>query len=99
MINFLRTIAVTLVGDNSGTNINIEPREAEDILQNGLNIAYFLGGTIAIIVIIIGGIMYAISGGNSGSVTKAKNMILYSVVGLVLVIAAWAITNFVIVNF
>ena len=98
MINFLRTLAVTLV-DGGSTDIDIPGLTGEQVLQNGLNIAYFLAGTIAIIVIIIGGIMYATSGGNSGSVTKAKNMILYSVVGLVLVIAAWAITNFVIVNF
>jgi len=98
MINFLRTLAVTLV-DGGTTDIDIPKLTGEQVLQNGLNIAYFLAGTIAVIVIIIGGIMYATSAGNAGSVTKAKNMILYSVVGLVIVIIAWAITNFIITTF
>ncbi len=91
--------AVGLVGDSNNTNINIPTLSAGQVLQNGLNIAYFLAGTIAVIVIIVGGIMYATSAGNSGNVSKAKNMLLYSVVGLVIVIAAYAITNFVIVRF
>lgn len=98
MNSLLLKLAVTLVGDNK-TNVNIPSLTGAQVLHNGLNIAYFLAGTIAVIVIIIGGIMYATSAGNSGNVTKAKNMLLYSVVGLVIVIAAYAITNFVIVRF
>lgn len=98
MINFLRTLAVTLV-DGGSTDIDIPKLTSEQVLQNGLNLAYFLAGTVAVIVIIIGGIMYATSAGNSGGVTKAKNMILYSIVGLVVVIIAWAITNFIITTF
>ena len=98
MINFLRTLAVTLV-DGGSTDIDIPKLTSEQVLQNGLNLAYFLAGTVAVIVIILGGIMYATSAGNSGGVTKAKNMILYSIVGLVVVIIAWAVTNFIITTF
>lgn len=45
------------------------------------------------ITIVIGGILYTTSAGDSGKVTKAKNMITYSIVGLVVVLAAFAITN------
>lgn len=71
----------------------------DQVLQNGLNIAYFVAGIVAVIVIIIGGIMYATSAGDSGNVTKAKNLILYAVAGLVIVLAAWGITNFLIGRF
>ncbi|MDB5179836.1 MAG: hypothetical protein JWN12_468 [Candidatus Saccharibacteria bacterium] len=98
MNNFLLKLAVTLVGDNK-TTVNIPNLTGEQVLHNGLNIAYFLAGTIAVIVIIIGGIMYVTAAGNSGNITKAKNMLLYAVVGLVIVIAAYAITNYVIVGF
>jgi glucose uptake protein GlcU len=98
MNNLLTKLAATLVGDNS-TTVNIPSLTGAQVLQNGLNIAYFLAGTIAVIVIIIGGIMYVTSAGNSGNITKAKNMLLYSVVGLVIIIAAYAITNFVVVRF
>lgn len=73
--------------------------KGEDVLQNGLNITYLVAGIVAVITIIIGGIMYATSSGDSGSVSKAKNMILYSIVGLVVVLSAFAITNFVIGRF
>jgi len=100
MKDFLSNLAVSLVGDGAGGGaVNIAPLSGQDVLHNGLNIVYFLAGTIAIIVIIVGGITYATAAGNSSSITKAKNMILYSVVGLVVIIAAFAITNFVLGNF
>jgi len=96
MNNTLLQLAVSLVG---GGNVNIPTLTADQVLQNGLNIAYFLAAIIAVIVIIVGGLTYSTSAGNAASVTKAKNMILYAVVGIVLIIIAYAITNFVIGRF
>jgi len=98
MKDFLFRFAVTLV-DGGDTEVNIKPLGADDVLQNGLDIVYLLAGIIAVIVIIVGGIMYATSAGNSGNITKAKNLIMYSVVGLGVIIAAFAITRFVLGNF
>lgn len=53
-----------------------------------------LGG-IAIIVIIIGGIMYASSSGDSSGITAAKNTIMYAVIGLVVAFMATAIITLV----
>ena len=61
-----------------------------------LGAAYTLAGIVAVLVIIIGGIRYVASNGDSGQITAAKNMVLYAVVGLVVVILASAITQFVI---
>jgi len=100
MINYyLLQLAQTIsIGTDKG-QVAIPELTAEQVLQNGLSIVYFIVGIIAIVVIIIGGITYATSAGNPSSVTKAKNMILYAVVGLVVVITAYAITNFVIGRF
>jgi hypothetical protein len=46
-------------------------------------------------MIVIGGIKYTTSNGDSSAITSAKNTILYSVVGLVVAILAFAIVNFV----
>ena len=97
MYSLLKTLAATLIG--GGGNVDIPELKASDVLHNGLNIAYGIAGIVAVIVIIIGGFMYVTSAGNSASITKAKNMILYSVVGLVVVFCAYAITNFVIGKF
>ena len=71
----------------------------DQLLTNGLNLVYFLAGVIAVIVIIIAGIMYTTSSGDSGRVTKAKNMLTYAIVGLIVVLSAFAITNFVVGRF
>lgn len=64
-----------------------------------LNTVYFWAGVIAVIMVIVGGLLYAISGGNSSNVTKAKDTIIYSVVGLIVVIVAFTITQVVIGRF
>lgn len=102
MKNFLFNLAVTIVGSdssNGGEVDNVPMITGGEVLTNALNLTYFIAGAVAVIVIIVGGIMYATSGGNSGSVGKAKNMILYSVVGIIVIIVAFAITNFVLGKF
>ena len=63
------------------------------------NVMLFVVGAISVIMVIIGGLRYVISGGNNTNVTAAKNTILYAVVGLVISIMAFAIVNFVIGRF
>lgn len=60
-----------------------------------VNILLFVLGAIAVIMIVIGGIRYTLSNGDSGAITGAKNTILYAVVGLVVALLAYAIVNFV----
>ncbi len=70
-----------------------------ELIQSILNTAYFIGGIIAVIVIIIAGLTYATSGGDSSKITRAKNQILFSVIGIVLILSAFAISNFIIERF
>lgn len=53
-----------------------------------------LGG-VAIIMIVLGGIRYTLSQGDSSALTSAKNTIIYAVVGLVVAILASGIVIFV----
>lgn len=50
---------------------------------------------IAILFMIIGGFMYVTSSGEPENIQKAKLIILYSIIGLVFIIASWVIINFV----
>ena len=63
-----------------------------------LGIFYFFAGVVAVIVIIVGGIRYVTSNGDSGQIQSAKNTVTYAVIGLLVVIFAAAITQFVITN-
>jgi hypothetical protein len=60
-----------------------------------VNVLLFIIGAISVIMLIIGGIRYTISAGDSGNVTAAKNTILYAIVGLVIAFLAFAIVNYV----
>jgi hypothetical protein len=70
-----------------------------DIVTIVINTLLFVVGIISVIMIIIGGIMYATSSGDSGQITKAKNTVLYSVIGLVVAFLAFAIVNWVVAQF
>lgn len=61
-----------------------------------VNIFLVLAGLVAAIFMVIGGVQYIISRGDEGEVEKAKNTILYAVIGLVVIGISAAIVNFVV---
>jgi hypothetical protein len=87
------------VTNNTVCDATKQDTSAADAIKNVINVLLYVLGAVAVIVIVIGGIMYTTSGGESANVTKAKNMILYAVVGLVVALLAYAIVNFVIARF
>ena len=66
------------------------------VFRQVTNIILYIVGIIAVIMLIIGGIKYVVSGGDSKKVTDAKNTVLYAIIGLVICFLAFAIVNFVI---
>lgn len=74
-------------------------KKINSFVEDLVRILFFAIGIIAVIMIIIGGIKYVTSNGDAGQVTSAKNTVLYSVVGLVVALLAYAIVNFVIQQF
>ena len=77
----------------------ISTEGADGIVIDVLNTAYFIAGIAAIIVIVIAGLLYTISDGDSAKVTRAKNAIVYAVVGLIIVLSAFVITGFILGRF
>lgn len=69
------------------------------IITTVTNILLFIVGAIAVVMVIVGGFRYVVSGGNTANITTAKNTILYAVVGLIVAILAYALVNFVITSF
>lgn len=67
--------------------------------EDVVNVMLYVLGAIAVIMIVIGGIRYATSGGDSSSIKGAKDTILYAVIGLIVAILAYAIVNFVLDSF
>ncbi len=86
---------------SSGAGIcdGTSPTDFAKLMHNVINTILIVLGMIAVIMIVIGGIRYTTSNGDSSQVQAAKNTVLYAVVGLVIAIMAYAIVNFVIAAF
>jgi hypothetical protein len=61
-----------------------------------INTLFIVAGAVAVIIMIMGGIRYITSTGDSKRIQAAKDTILYAVIGLVVVILGRAIVGFVI---
>ena len=68
------------------------------VLTTIINVALGVIGFVAVVMIIMGGVQYTTSSGDTAKVTKAKNTILYGIIGLVVALLAFAIVNFVLAN-
>lgn len=87
--NLTSTAAAGCATDpNSGSRV-------QNIITSAINIFSIVIGLVCVVMIIIGGLKYVTSGGDSGAVSGAKNTILYAVVGLVIVAIAQVIVRFV----
>lgn len=62
------------------------------------NILIFIVGAVSVLMLIIGGLRYAVSGGDQNAISAAKNTILYAIIGAVVAVASYAIVNFVLRN-
>jgi hypothetical protein len=66
------------------------------LIQTVINILLYILGAVAVVMIVIGGIRYTTSNGDSSAIKSAKDTILYSVVGLIVAILSYTIVNFVV---
>ena len=66
----------------------------QDRITAALTVAFSITGAIALLVITLAGFKYITTQGNPQEVAKAKNAIIYALVGLVISILAVAIVQF-----
>ena len=69
------------------------------VFQTITNVLLYVLGAVSVIMIIIGGLRYVVSGGNASNVTAAKNTILYAIVGIIIALLSYAIIRFVLNSF
>lgn len=66
-----------------------------DVLAVTLNILSFVAGVIAVIMMVVAGIKFITSQGDSGAVSSARNTVIYALVGIVIVLLSQIIVRFV----
>ena len=78
---------------------NVEKTEGEKSLMSNvsmlINVFASVMGFLAIGMIIYGGFMLLTAQGDPARIKRGKDVVLYSVIGLILVVLAYAIVNFV----
>jgi cytochrome bd-type quinol oxidase subunit 2 len=90
-------------GINATTGSNTTCGAPNQSLTNGVsslaakvvNLFSIIVGIVSVIMIIYAGFRYVTSGGESGSVSSAKNTLIYAIIGLVIVVLAQLIVHYV----
>lgn len=94
MTHILQTIA-KITTDQIGYNPSITSL-SNSTIGGIMNTVYLVAGMIAVLIVVIAGLFYITANGDANQIAKAKNTILYAVIGLVVVMFAFIITQFVI---
>ena len=94
----LFTLARTPIEPLDGNNFNDDGGGLESTIDNIIQAVIGILGLACVIIIIIGGIQYMTSSGDAGKVKKAKDTIMYGIIGLVIALLAFAIVNFVLTS-
>ncbi|MDB5182069.1 MAG: rane protein of unknown function [Candidatus Saccharibacteria bacterium] len=64
-------------------------------IQSILAVVFTVIGAMSVLFIVIGGMRYISSQGDPGEIAKAKNTLIYAIIGLLVSIASVAIVTFV----
>ena len=67
-----------------------------DVVARIINVVIGIVALVAVVMLIVGGVSYTTSAGGASKVKKAKDTILYGIIGVVVALLAFAIVNFVI---
>lgn len=87
--------ATTFSIESVGSSIGLGNADLKQTVVNILNLVLGLLALIAVVMIIIGGFTWLTAGGNEEKVDKAKKIISAAVIGLIIVLLAWAVVIFV----
>ena len=77
---------------------NLNSNDLMTTLNTIINVVIGIIGFVAVMVIILGGVQYTTSAGDSGKVKKAKDTIMYGIIGLIVALMAYSIVNFILSN-
>ena len=65
----------------------------QDIIVKVISWLLRILAALAVMVLIIAGMMYILSGGDEGKASTAKTWILYAIIGLIIALLGWVIVN------
>jgi amino acid transporter len=87
------------IGFNYARDIGLAEAAEEDVRDTAVEIVKYLLtflALIAVIIVLYGGFVWMTAAGNEDRVKKAKNIIVAGIIGLAIILAAFAIVQFVV---
>lgn len=67
--------------------------------QTIANTLIFIVGAVSVLMIIIGGLRYVLSGGDAAGIKSAKDTVMYSLIGVVVALLSYAMVSFIVGKF
>jgi amino acid transporter len=106
---FLAVFALVVAPQLALAAANIEPglnmlasplglgtRDLRETIASIINVAMGLLGIVAVLIILLGGFKWMTAMGNDENIKKAKSLIIAGVIGLIIILTAYAIATFVV---
>lgn len=81
---------------NNGLNNALASGDPREMVGRIINVALGFLGVIAVVIILMGGFKWMTAAGNEDKVAEAKKLLGAGVIGLAIVLAAWAVATFII---
>ena len=79
-------------------NIALGTSDIRVTIARIINVALGLLGVVCVVIVIAGGVMWMTSAGDPAKTGKAKGIIVAGIIGLAIILSAYAIASFVISN-
>ncbi|OGH84677.1 MAG: hypothetical protein A2261_00455 [Candidatus Magasanikbacteria bacterium RIFOXYA2_FULL_44_8] len=89
-------IDVNTLGLTYGAKTGLGTKDVRETVAAIIKTAMGLLGIVAVVIILIGGFTWMTAGGNDEKIGEAKKWIFAGVIGLAIILSAYALTSFVI---
>lgn len=94
MITPIHILAAAIITKNEVQNLPMP--DTSTAISTALSITFGIAGAFALLMITVSGLRYVLSAGDPQKISRAKDGIIYALVGLTVAIAAEAIVHFVV---
>lgn len=84
------------LGLDMATEIGLGTEDIRTTISKIIRAFMGLLGIVAVVIILLGGFKWMTAGGNEEKVGEAKKLIISGIIGLVIIMSAYAIANFVV---
>ncbi|MEI6288436.1 MAG: hypothetical protein WCP18_02560 [bacterium] len=102
MVLSLFVLPVAVSASNFGVgdvNVGLQNTNLKKAINNIIQVALSFLGLIAVVIILYGGFMWMTAAGDAGKVDKAKKLITAGIIGMIIILSAYIIANYILTTF